>query len=87
MDHMNRVFKTYLDMFVIVFIDDILIYSRIEEDHASRLRIVFQTLKENELYAKFSKCEFCLKYVEFLGHIVSGDGIRVDTQMIEEVQS
>ncbi|KAH0674527.1 hypothetical protein KY290_024941 [Solanum tuberosum] len=83
MDLMNRVFKSYLDMFVIVFIDDILIYSRNEEDHASHLRIVLQTLKDRELYAKFSKCEFWLEYVEFLGHIVSSDGIRVDTQKIE----
>ncbi|KAH0712585.1 hypothetical protein KY289_008544 [Solanum tuberosum] len=87
MDLMNRVFKLYLDMFVIVFIDDILIYSRSEEDHASHLRIVLQNLKDKELYAKFSKCEFWLESVEFLGHIVSGEGIKVDTQKIEEVQN
>ncbi|KAH0678966.1 hypothetical protein KY284_020051 [Solanum tuberosum] len=87
MDLMNRVFKPYLDMFVIVFIDDILIYSRNEEDHASHLRIVLQTLKDKELYAMFSKCEFWLESVAFLGHIVSGDGIRVDTQKIEAVQN
>ncbi|KAH0689385.1 hypothetical protein KY289_016743 [Solanum tuberosum] len=87
MDLMNRVFKPYLDMFVIVFIDGILIYSRNEEDHGSHLRIVLQTLKENEFYAKFSKCEFCLESVALLGHIVSGDGIRVDTQKIEAVQN
>ena len=67
-------------MFVIVFIDDILIYSRNGEDHASYLKIVLQTLKDKELYAKFSKCEFWLKSVAFLGHIVSGDGIKVDTR-------
>ncbi|KAH0776452.1 hypothetical protein KY290_007863 [Solanum tuberosum] len=85
MDLMNIVCKPYLDMFVIVFIDDILIYSRNEEDHASHLRVVLQTLKDKELYAKFSKCEFWLESVAFLGHIVSGDGIKVDTQKIEAV--
>ena len=84
MDLMNRVFKTYLDLFVIVFIDDILIYSRNEEDHASHLRIL-QTLRDKELYAKFSKCEFWLNFVAFLGHIVSGEGIRVDSLKIEAV--
>ncbi|KAH0757858.1 hypothetical protein KY290_021351 [Solanum tuberosum] len=87
MDLMNKVFKPYLDMFVIVFIDDILIYSRNEENHASHLRIVLQTLKDKELYAKFSKCEFWLESVAFLGHIVSGDGIKVDTRKIEAVQN
>ncbi|KAH0679995.1 hypothetical protein KY290_022105 [Solanum tuberosum] len=87
MDLMNKVFKPYLDMFVIVFIDVILIYSRNEEDHASHLRIVLQTLKDKELYAKFSKCEFWLESVAFLGHINFGDGIRVDTQKIEAVQN
>ena len=87
MDLMYRVFKPYLDMFVIIFIDDILIYSKNEEDHASYLRIVLQTLKDRELYAKFSTCEFWLEFVTFLGHIVSGDGIRVDNQKIEAVQN
>ncbi|KAH0781716.1 hypothetical protein KY290_001314 [Solanum tuberosum] len=76
MNLMNRVYKPYLDMFVIVFIDDVLIYSRNEEDHASHLRIVLQTLKDRELYAKFSKCEFWLESVAFLGHIVSGEEIK-----------
>ena len=80
---MNRIFKPYLDIFVIVFINDILVYSRNEEDHASHLRIVLWNLKEEELYAKFIKCEFFLKFVAILGHIVSGDGIKVDTQNIE----
>ncbi|KAH0679438.1 hypothetical protein KY284_020523 [Solanum tuberosum] len=75
MDLMNIVFKPYLDMFVIIFIDDILIYLKNQDDHASHLRIVLQTLKDRELHAKFSKCEFCLESVAFLGHIVSGDGI------------
>ncbi|KAH0705906.1 hypothetical protein KY285_010431 [Solanum tuberosum] len=87
MDLMNRVFKPYLDMFVIIFIDGILIYSKNEEDHASHLRIVLQTLKDKELYAKFYKCEFWLEYVAFLGHIVSVKGIKVDTQNIEKVQN
>ncbi|KAH0650238.1 hypothetical protein KY284_030150 [Solanum tuberosum] len=87
MDLMNRVFKPYLVMFVIVFIDDILVYSRNEEDHASHLRTVLQTLKDKELYAKFSKCEFWLKSMAFLGHIVSGDGIKVDTRKIKAVQN
>ncbi|KAH0764840.1 hypothetical protein KY285_000711 [Solanum tuberosum] len=87
MNLMNRVFKPYLDMFVIIFIDDILIYSRNEKDHASHLRVVLQTHKDKELYAKFSKCEFWLESVVFLGHIVSGDRIRVDTQKIEAVRT
>ena len=87
MDLMNRVFKPYLDLFVIVFIDDTLIYSRNEEDHAGHLRVVLQTLRYKKIYAKFSKCEFCLKSLAFLGHIISGEGIKVDTQKIEAVQS
>ncbi|KAH0748617.1 hypothetical protein KY290_027849 [Solanum tuberosum] len=87
MDLMNRVFKPYLYMFVIVFIDDILIYSRNDEDHASHLRIVLQTLKDRELYAKFSKCEFWLESVAFLGHIMSRERIKIDTQKIEAVQN
>ena len=80
---LNIFCKPYLYMFVIIFIEDILIFSRNEEDHASHLRIVLWNLKEEELYAKFIKCEFFLKSVAILGHIVSGDGIKVDTQNIE----
>ncbi|KAH0661397.1 hypothetical protein KY284_026328 [Solanum tuberosum] len=87
MNLMNRVFKPYLDMFFIVFINDILIYSRNEEDHASHLKIVLQTLKDRELYAKFYKCKFWLESVAFLGHIVSRERIKVDTQKIEAVQN
>ncbi|XP_060182450.1 uncharacterized protein LOC132612133 [Lycium barbarum] len=87
MDLMNRVFKPYLDLFVIVFIDDILVYSRNEAEHAEHLRIVLQTLKERELFAKFSKCEFWLKSVTFLGHVISGEGVRVDSQKIDAVKS
>ena len=79
MDLMNKIFKPSLHIIVIVFIDDILIYSRNEKYHVIHLRIILQTFKHKELYAKFSKCMFWLKCMEFLGHIVSGDGIRVDT--------
>ena len=82
---MNMVFQPYLDRFVIVFIDDILVYSRDEEEHANHLRLVLQTLREKQLYAKFNKCEFWLDQVVFLGHIVSGEGIKVDPKKIEEV--
>ena len=68
MEYMNRVFHTYLDRFVVVFIDDIFIYSKSEEEHAEHLRIILQVLKENKLYAKLSKCEFWLKEISFLGH-------------------
>ena len=71
MEVMNGVFRPYLDSFVIVFIDDILVYSKTEEDHVRHLRIVLQRLREEKLYAKFSKCEFWLTSVTFLGHVVS----------------
>ena len=86
MDMMNRVFKQYLDLFIFVFIDDILIYSRSEEEHASHLRVVLQTLKDRQLFAKFSKCEFWLQSVAFLGHILSSKGISVDSKKIEAVK-
>ncbi|KAA3465995.1 Retrotransposon protein [Gossypium australe] len=82
MDLMNQIFKPYLDRFVVVFIDDILIYSCDETQQAEHLRIVLQTLRERQLYAKFSKCEFWLHEVGFLGHIVSAAGIRVDPRKI-----
>jgi hypothetical protein len=85
MDLMNRVFREYLDKFVIVFIDDILIYSTSEEEHTQHLQIVLRILKENQLYAKFSKCEFWLKEVMFLGHIISADGISVDPEKVKAV--
>nr|GEZ19398.1 hypothetical protein [Tanacetum cinerariifolium] len=78
MDLMNRVCKPYLDEFVIVFIDDILIYSRSEEEHEAHLKTILDLLKEEKLYAKFSKCEFWLKEVQFLGHVVNKEGIHVD---------
>ena len=85
MDLMNRVFQPYLDQFVVVFIDDILIYARDEQEHEQHLKIVLQTLREKKLYAKLSKCDFWLKEVSFLGHIVSAEGIRVDLAKIEVV--
>ena len=66
---MNKVFMEYLDKFVVVFIDDILVYSKNEEEHEEYLRLVLQKLKENQLYAKLSKCEFWLDEVSFLGHV------------------
>ena len=86
MDLMNRVFRKYLDKFVIVFIDDILIYSKSPEEHEEHLRLALQTLKEHQLYAKFSKCEFWLRKVHFLGHVVSAEGITVDPAKIEAVK-
>ncbi|XP_062080729.1 uncharacterized mitochondrial protein AtMg00860-like [Humulus lupulus] len=78
MDLMNRVFKDYLDKFMIVFIDGILIYSQTEEEHEEHLRLTLQRLREHQFYAKFKKCEFWLTQVAFLGNIVSKDGIKVD---------
>jgi hypothetical protein len=75
---MNSVFMPELDKFVVVFIDDILVYSENEEDHAEHLRIVLTRLREHQLYAKFSKCEFWLREVPFLGHVLSDGGIMVD---------
>ena len=85
MDLMNRVFQDYLDQFVIVFIDDILIYSQSQEEHVEHLRIALQTLRKKKLYAKLSKCEFWLDSVVFLGHVISGDGIQVDPKKVETV--
>ena len=85
MDLMNRVFRPYVDQFVVVFIDDILVYSKDAQEHEQHLKIVLQTLREKKLYAKHSKCDFWLKEVSFLGHIVSSDGIRVDPTKIEAV--
>ncbi|KAL0537646.1 hypothetical protein IC582_026629 [Cucumis melo] len=85
MDLMNKVFREFLDTFVIVCIDDILIYSKTEAEHEEHLRIVLQTLRDNKLYAKFSKCEFWLKQVSFLGHVVSKAGVSVDPAKIEAV--
>src|SRR6185369_4008003 len=83
---MNSVFMPELDKFVVVFIDDILIFSKNEEEHAEHLRIVLQRLREHQLYAKFSKCDFLLKKVQFLGHVISEDGISVDPSKIRDVR-
>ena len=87
MDLMNRVFKHYLDMFVLVFIDDILVFPLTENDHANYLRIVLQTLRDHQLFTKFNKCEFCLRSVAFLGHIISVEGIIVDSQKTKAVRN
>ncbi|GJX51502.1 putative reverse transcriptase domain-containing protein [Tanacetum coccineum] len=87
MDLMNRICKPYLDKFVIVFIDDILIYSKSEEDHEAYLKTILDLLKEEKLYAKFSKCKFWLKEVQFLGHVVNRDGIHVDPSKVESIKN
>ncbi|PKU60537.1 RNA-directed DNA polymerase [Dendrobium catenatum] len=85
MDMMNRIFKDYIDKCVIIFIDDILIYSGTDDEHAKHLRIVLETLRKNQLYAKYSKCEFWLKSIPFLGHIISGEGISVDPHKVKAI--
>ena len=85
MDLMNRVFRPYLDKFVIVFIDDILVYSSNSDDHKKHLRIVLQTMRDKQLYVKLSKCEFWKDKVAFLGHVISKEGIFVDPKKIEAV--
>ncbi|GJZ55195.1 putative reverse transcriptase domain-containing protein [Tanacetum coccineum] len=87
MDLMNRVCKPYLDKFVIIFIDDVLIYSKNKEDHEVHLRLVLELLRKEKLYAKFSKCEFWLQEVHFLGHVVNQSGIHVDPSKIEAVKN
>jgi hypothetical protein len=84
---MNKVFMEYLDKFVMVFIDDILINSKNEEDHEDHLRLVLQKLQEHRLYAKLSKCDFWLKQVAFLGHVILKGGISVDPSKAEDVLS
>ncbi|GKB94504.1 putative reverse transcriptase domain-containing protein [Tanacetum coccineum] len=86
MDLMNRVCRPYLDKFVIVFIDDILIYSKTKEEHDEHLRLILELLKKEELYAKFSKCDFWLSKVQFLGHVIDSEGIHVDPTKIESIK-
>jgi hypothetical protein len=82
---MNKVFMEYLDKFVMVFIDDILVYSRSEEEHEGHLRLILQKLRGQKLYANLSKCEFWLKQVAFLGHVISKGGIFVDPSKVQDV--
>ncbi|GJT95141.1 putative reverse transcriptase domain-containing protein [Tanacetum coccineum] len=86
MDLMNRVCKPYLDKFVIVFIDDILIYSKNKQEHEEHLKLILELLKKEELYAKFSKCEFWIPKVQFLGHMIDSQGIHIDPAKIESIK-
>ncbi|GJR34161.1 putative reverse transcriptase domain-containing protein [Tanacetum coccineum] len=87
MDLMNRVCKPYLDKFIIVFIDDILIYFCNKEEHANHLRIILELLKKEKLYAKFSKCDFWIRIVQFLGHLIDSQGLHVDPAKIKAVKN
>ena len=87
MDLMHRVFQPYLDQFVVVLVDDLLIYSQSEWGHEYHLRIVLQLLRDHQLYAKFSKCEFWLIEVRFLGHVESASGVSADPKKVEAVMS
>ena len=84
---MHRVFRPYLDQFIVVFVNDILIYSQSEREHENNLRVVLQLLRDNQLYAKFSKYEFWLTEVRFLRHMVSTSGVSVDPEKVEAVMS
>ena len=83
MDYMNKIFRSYLDQFVVVFIYDILIYSESRDVHADHLRVMLGILREHKLYGKLSKCEFWLDEVQLLGHVISAQGIAVDPAKIE----
>jgi hypothetical protein len=85
MDLMNRVFHKYLELFVVGFIDDILVYSTNHQEHEEYLKKVLDILREGKLFAKLKKCEVWLKKVSFLGHVISGEGIEVDPSKIEVV--
>ena len=87
MDLMHRVFQPYLDQFFVVFVDDIFIYSQSEWEHEYHLRIVLQLLRDHQLYAKFSKCEFWLTEVRFFRHVVSASGVLVDLEKVKAVMS
>ena len=85
MDLMHRVFQPYLDRFIVVFADDILIYSKSEEEHEDHLRIFLHVLRNHQLFTKFSKCEFWLTEVRFLGHVVLASGVSMDPEKFEAV--
>ena len=85
MDYMNHIFRPYLDRFVVVFIDVILIYSKTREEHEEHLRIVWQILKDKQLYSRLDKCEFWLGEVKFLGHFVNKEGVAIDPSKVEAV--
>ena len=85
MDLMNLVFRPYVDQFFVVFIDHILVYSKDQKNHDTHLRVVLETLRKERLYAKLSKCDFWLREVSFLGHIVSEEGIQVDPKKVEVI--
>ena len=87
MDLMHRIFQPYLDQFVVVFVDDILIYSQSEWEHEYHLRVVLQLLRDHQLHSKFSKCEFWLNEVRFLGHVVLASGVSADPRKVEAVMS
>ena len=87
MDLMHRVFQPYWDQFVVVFVDDILIYSQSEREHEDHLRIVLQLLRDHQLYANFSKCQFWLTKLRFLGHVVSASSVSVDPEKVESMMS
>jgi hypothetical protein len=84
---MNSVFMPKLDKFVVVFIDDILVYSKNEAEHTKHLHTVLHRLRDHQLYAKLSKCEFWLKEINFLGHKISQDGVSVDPKKVQEVMN
>lgn len=86
MDLINRICKPYLDKFVIVFIDDIFIYSQSKEEHKGHLKLILELLAKEKLYAKFSKCEFWQREVHFLGHKINEPGIHVDLSKMEAVK-
>nr|GEV64394.1 hypothetical protein [Tanacetum cinerariifolium] len=87
MDLMNHVCKPYLDRFIIIFIDDILVYSRNKEEHANHLRIILELLRKEKLYAKFSKCNFWIRTMQFPGHLIDSQGLHVDSAKIEAVKN
>ena len=85
MSLMNKIFQWYLDQFIIIFIDDILVYSKNQEEHKQHLRLALKILREKQLYAKFSKCEFWMEEIAFLGHVVSKYGVQPDSSKIKAI--